>query len=95
MYINKKSNHRPSILQQLAKLISKIISEISSNEYIFSLAIPYIENDLSGYNISLKSTPTQNQNENNQQKEQKKRKIIWLIRQYSLNVKTNVGKMFL
>ena len=95
--INIKSNHPPSILQQLPKSISKRISEISSNQHIFNQSIPYYENGLrkSGYNVSLKYTPTQNEDENNQQREQRKRKIIWFNPPYSLKVKTNVGKLFL
>ena len=48
-----------------------------------------------GYNVSLKYTPTENQDENNQQREQRKRKIIWFNPPYSLKIKTNVGKLFL
>ena len=50
---------------------------------------------MSGYNVSLKYTPIQNQDENNRRPEQKNRKIIWFNPLYSLNVKTNVGKLFL
>ena len=97
MYINIKSNHPPSILQQFPKSISKRISEISSNQHIFNQSIPYYENTSrkSGYNVSLKYTPAQNQDKNNQQREQRKRKIIWFNPPYSLNVRTNVGKLFL
>ena len=49
----------------------------------------------SRYNVSLKYTPTQNQDENNQQREQRKRKIIRFNPPYSLSVRTNVGKLFL
>ena len=48
----------------------------------------------SGYNVSLKYTPTQNQAENKQQMEQRKQNIIWFNPPYFLNVKTNVGKLF-
>ena len=97
LYINIKSNHPPSILQQLPKSISKRISEISSNQHIFNQSIPYYQDGLrkSGYNVSLKYTPTQNEDENNQQREQRKRKIMWFNPLYSLMVKTNVGKLFL
>ena len=97
MHINKKFNHPLSILQQIPKSISKSISEISSNEYIFNHEISYYENALkkSGYNVSLKYTLTQNQDENNQQRKQRKWEIIWFKPKYSLNIKTNVGKLFL
>ena len=49
----------------------------------------------SGYHVSLKYTPTQNQHENNQQREKRKRKTIWFSPSYFLNLTTNVGKLFL
>ena len=96
-YINKKSNHSPSILEQLTKSISKRISEILSNEFVFNQSISYYENasKKSGYNISLKYITAQNQNENNQRREQRKRKIIWFNPPYSFNVKTNMGRLLL
>ena len=92
----KNSSHPSSTMQQLPKSISKRISEILSNECIFNQSIPYYENALkkSRYNVSLKQTPVQNRDENNQRREQRKRKIIWINPPYSLNVKTNVGKLF-
>ena len=35
VYINKNSNHAHTVLQQLAKSVSKRISQTSSNEHIF------------------------------------------------------------
>ena len=48
----------------------------------------YYENALKkrGCNVSLKYTPTQNQDENNQYREQRKWKIINFSPPYSLNV---------
>ena len=61
LYINKKCNHPPSILQQLQK---------------FNQINVFLILKESGYNVSLKYTPTQNQEEDNQQREQRKQKII-------------------
>ena len=96
MYFNKKSNHPTSIPQQLPKSIWKRISVISANEHIFNQSIPYYENALekSGYSISLKYNPTQDE-DSNQQREQRRRKIIWFNPPYSLNVKINVVKLLL
>ena len=43
VYINKNSNHPPTVLRQLAKLITKRISDISSNEQMFKESIPIHE----------------------------------------------------
>ena len=97
LYINKKFNHPPSILQQLPKSISKRISENSSNESIFNQSISFYENALKkcGCNVSLNYTPAQNQDKNNQQWDQRKRKIILFNPPNSFNVKTNVRKLLL
>ena len=92
MYINKKSNHLPSVLQQLPKSVWKRISEISSNE-----STPCYENALKRADITSPKNICQHKikNENNQQREQRKQKIIWFNPSYSLSVKTNVGKFLL
>ena len=46
MYINKYSKHPPTVLQQLAKSVSKRISETSSNEQIFKESISIYEKAL-------------------------------------------------
>ena len=46
VYINKNSNHPPTALRQLAKSVSKRISEASSNEQIFKESIPIYEETL-------------------------------------------------
>ena len=46
LYINIKSNHPPSTLQQLPKSISKRISEISSNRRILNQSILYYQKAL-------------------------------------------------
>ena len=46
VYINKNSKHPPTVLRQLAKSVSKRISETSSNEQIFKESIPIYEEAL-------------------------------------------------
>ena len=55
VYINKNSNHPPTVLRQLAKSVSKRISETSSNEQIFKESIPIYEKALkkSGFQTKL------------------------------------------
>ena len=95
--INKHSNHPPRVLRQLAKSISKRISEISSNEEIFKQSVPIYEKALkdSGFNekfVNNKENTTSNEHD---EKKKLKRKIIWFNPPYSSTVKTNVGKLFL
>ena len=74
IYINKYSNHPPSILKQLPKSIEKRIFETSSNKDIFDKSIKPYKDGLkeSGFNEVLKYiTPTTNKKQEN-----RKRKII-------------------
>ena len=55
LYINKHSNHPPSVLRQFPKSIRKQISEISSNEEISNQSVPVYEKALNnaGFNGKL------------------------------------------
>ena len=88
-YINIESNHPPSIIKQLPLSIKSRLSTLSSSEEIF--VIPSQDAlDKSGYKHKLKykvniDTP-------NNKKQQRN---ICFNPQYSKNVKTNIGKVFL
>ena len=89
LYLNKHSNHPPSIINQIPSMISNRISENSCYKNYFDKAAP-------NYNIALKNTGFNNvTNIPSQSKRQtRKRQIIWFNPPYSVNMKTNVGKLF-
>ena len=91
LYINKQSNHPPTIIKQIPSMVSRRISDISCNKEYFDKAAPACNNALkfSGFNenIQFMSTPSPRRNRN--------RKIIWFNPPYSANVKTIISRMFL
>ena len=91
LYINKQSNHPPTFTKQILSMVSRRISDISSNKGYFDKAAPAYNNALkiSGFkeNVEFTSTPPPRSN--------RKRKIIWFNPPYSANVKTNIGRIFL
>ena len=92
LYIHSESNHPPSIIKQLPSMTNKRISNLSYNEHEFSKAKPLYESALksSGFNYSMKfEAPIESAKRN------RNRKVIWFNPPYSLNVKTNIGKVFL
>ena len=92
LYIHSESNHPPSIIKQLPSMVSRRISNLSCNENEFNKAKPLHESALknSGFNYSMKfEAPVENARGN------RNRKVIWFNLPYSLNVKTNIGKVFL
>ena len=96
VYINKKSNYPPVVLKQLPKSLTKRISDISSDENIFCNSIPIYSETLkkSGFNEKL-TYSTKTADCDTSEKKKRKRKVIWFNPPFSLNVKTNVGKIFL
>ena len=90
LYIHSESNHPPSIIKQLPSMTKKRISNLSCNEHEFSKAKTLYESALkgSGFNYSMKfEAPVENAKRN------RNRKVIWFNPPYSLNVKTNIGKI--
>ena len=74
LYINAKSNHPPTIIIDLRKMINKCLSDLSYNEDEFKRAKPLYENapKESGYKVEMKHETSENANNRNKQ-----RKIIW------------------
>ena len=90
--INAKSNHPPTIIKDLPKMINKRLSDLSCNEDEFKRAKPLYENALKegGYKAEMKYETSENTNNRNRQ-----RKILWFNPPFSQSVKTNIGKVFL
>ena len=93
LYINKSSNHPPSILRNLPAAISKRVSGISCDEQAFSEAAPYYEEALaaSGYPGGMHFI----QHTQLPKKRQRHRNVTWFNPPFSRSVKTNVGYKFL
>ena len=92
LYIHSKSNHPPSITKQLPPMTNRRISNLSCNENEFNKAKHLYEWALknSGFNNIIKfEAPVENTRQN------RNRKVIWFNPPYSLNIKTNIGKVIL
>ena len=92
LYINKQSNHVPTIIKQISSMVSRRISDISCKKEYVDKAAPGYNNALkfSGFNENIQFTSTLPPRRN------RNRKIIWLNPPHRVNiVKTNIGRMFL
>ena len=91
LYINKNSNHPPTVIKQLPSMINRRISEISCNESEFNKAKNTYQGALKecGYDVDMEYKKYKST------KKYRKRKIMYFNPPYSLNVKTNIGKQFL
>ena len=91
LYINKQSNHPPTIIKQISSMVSRIICDTSFNKEYFDKAASAYNKALkfSGFNenILFTSTPPPRRNHN--------RNIIGLNPPYRVNVKTKIGRIFL
>ena len=95
IYVNSKSNHPPAILKNIPHGINRRLSSLSSNQEVFDLAAPPYQTELDrcGYDHLLEFSPPENQTHPRRRKRSKKR--CWFNPPYSINVETNVGKIFL
>ena len=85
LYINKHSNHQPSILRQLLTSINKRISTFSSDKQTFEDAAPAYQNALGHSNFSHKLEYTPHETQRPRRNTQ--RNVIWF--------KTNIARSFL
>ena len=92
LYINAKSNHPPSIIQQLPSMIEKRLLTLSCDENEFNKAKEQYESALrqGGYNAELKFNA-----EIHPRRRNRTRKVIWFNPPFTQNLKTNIGKIFL
>ena len=100
LYINKKSNHPPSIIKNIPENINNRLTRNSANQNIFNSKIQPYQDALnsSGYSSNLKFDPSVKQQQlqpQQQQRRKRSRKITWFNPPFSLNVKSNIGKNFL
>ena len=96
LYINKKSNHPPSIIKNLPNNIVKRVSDLSSNSEQFNKAKNTYQKALiqSGYrtNFNFEKTITGNNTLGieNRKSKNRRRNITWFNPPFSANVSTNV-----
>ena len=93
-YINKKSNHPPSIIKSIPEAVNKRLSSISQNEQVFNAAKPPYQEALakSGFDFELNyQQPTSS----NMKSNNRSRNRTWFNPPFSQNVSTNVGAKFL
>ena len=76
VYINKNSNHPPTVLRQLAKSVSKRISETYSNEQIFKESISIYKEALKKSGFYVKLEYIREEEDKHGKEEKKRRKII-------------------
>ena len=95
-YINKESNHLPSIIKHLPASIENRFSNDSSDEKIFKEVDIYYEDTLNkaGYiNKLVYHTPSASSQESKNKSRQ--RNVIWFNPPYSKSVTTRIGQSFL
>ena len=91
-YVNRYSNHPPSVLRGIPESINRRLSNISSNKQSFDSSTPLYQEALknSGYDYKLNFDP-----QPQREKRPRNRNAIWFNPPYSVNVATNIGHKFL
>ena len=92
IYINVESNHPPTIIKEVPKMVEKRLSRLSSTKEIFDNEIGIYQKalDESGHKVKLSYNPSVTRKTSKQ-----KRKVTWFNPPFNLNVKTNIAAKFL
>ena len=92
LYVNKKSNHPPRILENIGPSVNKRLSTISKNEQVFNETKEPFQQALheSGHDFQLKFEP-----QGQIKRKNRSRAKIWFNPPYSMNVETKIGSKFL
>ena len=91
LYVNAKSNHPPTVIKEIPRMIEKRLSDLSYNEQEFNKVKSTYEEALaaSGHRSDLKfQQPTP-------KRKNRHRHVTWFCPPYSESVKTPIGKVFL
>ena len=92
VYVNRNSNHPPSIIKMLPKMIQKRISALSCSKEVFEEEAPFYQNALKqcGYtDANLTYDPP------GPPKRKRQRRIIYFNPPWNAAVMTDIGRLFL
>ena len=97
LYININSNHPPNIIKLILKMISNHINNISSRQEAFDRTTPFYYNALNscGFKDNIAFIQNIAKGKCNKVFFISKTKHFWFNPPYSLNIRTNVAKIFL
>ena len=98
LYVNRLSNHPPTVLKNIPENVNKRLCSISCNEKVFQEAAGPYQKALkdSGYDFELKyKNYVGGEGESRVKPKNRPRNITWFNPPFSLNVSTNVGRKFL
>ena len=93
VYINAASNHPPSILKHIPRMVERRLQSVSSDKSVFNEAKPPYEEALkrSGFDTTL----VYEDSNKTTGRRRRKRQIIWFNPPYCQSIETNVARKFL
>ena len=96
-YVNKDSNHPPSITRNLPKGINRLLSDTNSSQELFDASAPPYQAalDAAGYTHKLSYQPRVEEEQRRATGKNRKRSITWFNPPFSQNCTTNIPKVFM
>ena len=96
-YVNRDSNHPPSITRNLPKGINRLLSDTNSTEELFEASAPPYQKalDEAGYKHKLSYQPRAEEEQVGASGKNRKRKVTWFNPPFSSNCTTNIPKVFM
>ena len=93
-YVNKASNHPPSIPRNIPSSIRKRLNTISSSEEVFNEAKSTYQQALGDAGYSEELTYNTDPQTTSRSTKRRRRTIVWYNPPYSKNVATSIGQEF-
>ena len=97
VYINRSSNHPPSIIRELPHPINRRINLLSCNRETFDKAAQTYNHALrqSDFHSRLNYEPPESNRHTQTERRRRQRNVIWYNPPYSKSAKTNIARDFL
>ena len=99
LYVHSKSNHPPSVLQNIPKMVNQRLNMLSSSEEMFNSAVQQYQEALEEseyeYKLQYEEVNILEMNEGNKKKRRRYKHEFWYNPPWNMNVQTKIGEAFL
>ena len=99
LYVHSKSNHPPSVLQNIPVMVNKRLNMLSSSEEMFNSAVQQYQEALEDseyeHKLEYQEVNIFEMNEGSKKKRRRYKHEFWFNPPWNMNVQTKVGEAFL
>ena len=99
LYVHSKSNHPPSVLQNIPKMVNQRLNMLSSSEDMFNSAVQQYQEALEDseydHKLQFEEVNIFDMNEGSKKRRRRYKNEFWYNPPWNMNVQTKIGESFL